>query len=361
MMLRLIADDLTGALDSAAEFAGDFGAVRVAWQPGGDGSLALDSGTREATRDTALFALRGLAPALDGAAIAFKKIDSLLRGHPAAELAACLGGFRHCVIAPAFPAMGRVTRGGTQYARDAEGGWVQCGALPELLAREGIVARVATADAALPDGVSILDADIEADLARVVACGRAAPGAVLWCGSGGLAAALATRPSPRDATLRGPVLGLLGSDQPIAARQFAACGPLALRIPDGGADSARRLATLMQAQGAAFAAFALPEGTARDAAARHIARALQDLVRAIPRPGTLVVTGGETLRALCAALGAVAIEATGILAPGLPRARLVGGAWDGVSLISKSGAFGGEALWRDLLAANGFCTGTQAA
>jgi hypothetical protein len=45
----------------------------------------------------------------------------------------------------------------------------------------------------------------------------------------------------------------------------------------------------------------------------------------------------------------------------VPRARLVGGRWDGVALIAKSGAFGGDALWRDLLAANHLLTGDEAA
>lgn len=360
-MLRLLADDLTGALDSAAEFTGLFGPVRVAWHGDAAGSLAIDTGTREATRGAALVALRAAAPMLAGATIAFKKLDSLLRGHPIAELAACRDGFRHVVLAPAFPAMGRITRAGTQYA-EAPGGWSARAALPALLAQEGLSARPLPESGALPDGILVCDAERDGDLARIVARGLAAEGPVLWCGSGGLAGALASRhPATRDTTLRGPVLGLFGSDQGVTARQLAACGPLALRLPDGGADSAARLAALMRAEGAALAGFTLPEGTPRAAAARHIATALHGLVVALPRPGTLIVAGGETLRALCEALGATALEATGLLAPGVPRSRLLGGRWDGVEVISKSGAFGGDALWRDLLAANGILTGTEAA
>ncbi len=360
-MLRLLADDLTGALDSAAEFTGLFGLVRVVWDGAAQGSLAIDTGTREATRDAALVATRAVAPILAGASIAFKKLDSLLRGHPMAELAACHDAFRTVVLAPAFPAMGRITRGATQYAREGEG-WVPRAALPALLAKEGLQARPLPEGGALPAGIVIADAERDSDLARIVARGLAADGPVLWCGSGGLAGALAaTRPAPRDATLRGPVLGLFGSDQGVTARQLAACGPLALRLPDGGAESAARVRALMQAEGAALAGFALPEGTPRPAAAQAIAAAMQGLVAALPRPGTLVVAGGETLRALCRALGATALETTGLLAPGVPRSRLVGGRWDGVDVISKSGAFGGDALWRDLLAANGILTGTEAA
>ena len=42
----------------------------------------------------------------------------------------------------------------------------------------------------------------------------------------------------------------------------------------------------------------------------------------------------------------------GQVAPGVPRSILRGGAWDGVAVVSKSGAFGADSLWRDLLAAN---------
>ena len=53
--MRLLADDLTGALDTAAEFVPLTGALPVFWPDGGRlelvGSLGLDSATRE--RDSA--------------------------------------------------------------------------------------------------------------------------------------------------------------------------------------------------------------------------------------------------------------------------------------------------------------------
>jgi len=43
-ILRLVADDLTGALDSAAELTGVCGPVPLRWKSGGEatGSVALD-------------------------------------------------------------------------------------------------------------------------------------------------------------------------------------------------------------------------------------------------------------------------------------------------------------------------------
>lgn len=360
MTLRLIADDITGALDTAAEFTGLCGAMDIAWgdAPPASGSLAIDAGTREVSRDAARARIAALAPALRGAGIAYCKIDSRLRGHAAAQIGACfgLGGWTHCIIAPAFPAQGRVTRGGRQWARGPDGAWSPVGAddLPGLLAAEGLRAQVATRDGTPGPGITVFDAETEEDLLRVAALGRRLPGPVLWCGSGGLARALAGGAAPVPCTaLAAPVLGLFGSDQPATARQLAACGAGWLRIADGGAADARRVAQRLATAGAALVSLALPQGIGREAAAARIAAAMTALTAGIDRPGTLIVAGGETLRALCAGLGATHLAATGIVAPGVPLSVMRGGRWDGVAIVSKSGAFGGDTLWRDLLAGNG--------
>jgi uncharacterized protein YgbK (DUF1537 family) len=106
------------------------------------------------------------------------------------------------------------------------------------------------------------------------------------------------------------------------------------------------------ANGVALASLDLPPGMDRRDAADRIAQAMHDLARGLPRPGTLLVAGGETLRGLCDALGASSLEVLGRIVPGLPRSVLRGGAWDGVTVVSKSGAFGHPNLLRDLLRAN---------
>jgi len=47
------------------------------------------------------------------------------------------------------------------------------------------------------------------------------------------------------------------------------------------------------------------------------------------------------------------LQVTGRVEPGIPRSTLLGGRWSGVEVVSKSGAFGRDNLWRDLLEANG--------
>jgi uncharacterized protein YgbK (DUF1537 family) len=271
-----------------------------------------------------------------------------------AELAACLRCelWDHCIVAPAFPHQGRVTSGGVQFRLEAAD-WVPVAHLVALLADAGICALRGSTDALLPPGVSVFDATTHEDLRRVAQVGRSASGRVLWCGSAGLAQALASGTEPKASTvLKRPVLGVFGSDQVVTARQLAACGPSWLRLPPSIPERLEDLGRHLDKTGVALASFELPPGLTRVEAAEHIGREITVITQSLARPGTLIVAGGETLRALCMALGATTIEAQGQIEPGLPRSVMRGGVWDGAHVISKSGAFGGPNLWRDLLEQN---------
>ncbi|MFK4508206.1 four-carbon acid sugar kinase family protein [Bradyrhizobium daqingense] len=356
--VRLLADDLTGALDTAAEFVGLCGPFDVTWPDAAvassSPSLAIDSGTRERSKAESIEIVARLAPQLRGATIPYKKVDSLLRGAWAAELGACLrgGDWASCVVAPAFDYQGRRTVGGQQFARTVQGDWHRVGDnLLAQLRQDGIAAQQGRADTLSQGGVQVFDAESDIDLDRIVAMGQRMPGPVLWCGSGGLAGALA-RSHRADAPgqLKLPVLGLFGSDQPATASQLTACGAatIALAEGEGAAPVRRKLAD----DGVALVKFSLAEGLTRAEAARRIAREMTTLISALEPPGTLIVAGGETLKAACVALGAHALQVTGRIVPGLPRSILQGGRWSGVDVVSKSGAFGPSALWRDLLRDN---------
>ncbi|PJG55486.1 Hrp-dependent type III effector protein [Bradyrhizobium forestalis] len=356
--VRLLADDLTGALDTAAEFVGLCGPFDVTWlealATSGSTSLAIDSGTRERSKAESVEIVGRLAPQLQGATIAYKKVDSLLRGAWAAELGACLrsGHWASCVVAPAFDYQGRRTAGGQQFARTMQGEWHRVGDnLLDQLRQDGIEARRGSSDTVLQGGIQVFDAESDIDLDRVVEIGRRMPGPVLWCGSGGLAGALA-RSHRADAPgqLKLPVLGLFGSDQPATASQLAACGAAAIALAEG--EGATRVQRKLGDGGVAMVKFSLAEGLTRTEAARRIAREMAALIVALDPPGTLVVAGGETLKAACVALGAHALQVTGRIVPGLPRSILQGGRWAGVDVVSKSGAFGNSELWRDLLRDN---------
>lgn len=354
LQLRLVADDLTGALDTAAQFVVRTGKVPVRWNlQAGPGSVAIDSGMREQDEAANMAAAIRLATLLAPAPgrIAFWKLDSLLRGHCGAALAALLRALPagRCIIAPAFPFQGRVTRGGRQFAR-TPAGWQCVGeAFTERLRRDGLALTLARPGEAVPEGTSFWDAETDADLQCIAAAGLALAEPPLWCGTSGLAGALAG-PQPPSPGLAPPVLGLFGSDHAVTTAQLAAA-PCHLRLPDGGPAAAALLAAGLQADGAVLASFALPPATPRPQAALAIARAMAALTARLPPPRTLLVSGGETLRALCTGLGATHLEVTGQVMPGVPRSRLCGGRWDGVDVVSKSGAFGPPDLLRHLLGA----------
>jgi uncharacterized protein YgbK (DUF1537 family) len=351
-IVRLLADDLTGALDTAAEFVPLTGALPVLWRAGSvdlAGSAAVDSGTRECGPAEAMVQVGRLAEMLRGAEVAFKKIDSLLRGQTIAEIAACMraGIWRHCALAPAFPYQGRVTRGGRQYRRDA-GGWIEAGGdLVAGLQAFGVQARRAQVDTALAAGVSVFDAETEADMQRIVATVRRCDEPVLWVGCGGLAQAIAAgREQPPPGKLPAPILGVFGSDQAATADQLAACAPHWLEIEAADFDP---VAGRLQTAGLVLVSFRLAANTERAVATQRIASAIGQLTERIEPPGTVVVSGGETLHSLCAAVGATGLLAQGRLVPGVPRSVMVGGRWDGVAVVSESGAFGPPDLLRTLI------------
>ncbi len=203
MRVRLLADDLTGAIDSAVRFVPRTGPFPVVWNPDsalGQGSVALDLGTREGS---------------DAAAEArWRRRHRCWRGRmsPTSNAIPCCaatwrwscwpacgaGGFARAILAPAFPAQGRVTQNGRQYVR-AAGQQTLVG--PDVAAqlRPSVAAQLRALGCAVaqcrpgdapPPGISLWDAATEADLDRIAAVADA-PGATLWCGSAGLAAALA--------------------------------------------------------------------------------------------------------------------------------------------------------------------------
>ncbi len=330
---RLLADDLTGALDSAAHFVPRFGPIEVSWRrPSDAAAAAYDSETREAADPEP--GMRRWAPYLTGADLVFKKLDSLLRGHVAYEIAACLraGRFAHAVIAPAFPYQGRITSGGRQYAHGADVGVD----LALDFAKLGVLLNPCRPGDPPSPGVSLWDAVDEGDLDLVVAAGRMLPGPVLWCGTGGLAAALAGHRAPPCPRLPAPGLALIGSDHPVTRAQFDAAPATATLL---GPDGARAIGPSLANHDAVLRAH-IPPGTDRATAAALIAETFAALAFAIPTPGTLVVTGGETLRRLCDALRASHLTVMGERMPGVPVSSLEGGAWDGVTVVSKSGGFG---------------------
>jgi D-threonate/D-erythronate kinase len=364
--LRLIADDLTGALDSAAQFCGETGALPVylgRFPAGGlRGPAALDLACRDGDVGRAEDLARGASGFLSEGRPAFKKIDSLLRGHWAAELAALMktGLFDTCILAPAFPAQGRTTRNGRQIVeRDGRACRLPIDPAKEL-GKHGLeVALHRISDSEVPSGLDVVvcDAQDDTDLRRIVSACKRFDGPLLWCGSAGIARAMASRPPPCIPATRGPVLAIVGSHHPVTAGQIAhveTCLPDAVvRMTGDAAGDAAAIELRMARGGACLALFELPRAIEPEAAAAAIAEILQRSLPAVTRPATLVAAGGETLLSICRTLCVSELEVRGEYAPGVPGSVIRGGAWNGTSVVSKSGAFGSVDFLYRLLSAAG--------
>lgn len=369
--LYLVADDLTGALDSTAAFCRELGPVPVflgASPENGPGhAAAVDLATRDADATSAVQANLSVLRQLTTADVAFKKIDSLLRGHWAVELAALLrsGSFRTCVLAPAFPAQGRVTVQGRQvvhtsetssYIVDVDPGarLRQLGLKVHCVSDLGTTAHSALDDATID--VVLADAASDESLRAIAGWGAQRPRPILWCGSAGLARALAQAGEPPQVgPVRRPVLAIVGTDHAVSTAQVAraaASNPECVVVADVDlAVSAARIAQALSRVGHCVLTFALPIGTPPDEAARSIRSRLAALLPQITRPSTLVVTGGETLLSVCQGLGATHLQVDGEFSPGVPHSTLCAGRWHGIDAVSKSGAFGAADWLSDLLAA----------
>lgn len=350
--LAVIADDLTGAADTAVAFAAPGPAIVLldtAHDLPAAPCVAIDTDTRgrtaaEAAARTAHAA--GLA-ARAGFSV-YKKIDSMLRGHVATELAATARSVAEVrgtrvltVLAPAFPATGRTTVDGITYVRgaplatrlDLNGFTVQRAGLTEV--RSGrLPALLASATATGADLV-LVDAEQTTDLAAVAAAAAALPDVIL-AGSGGLARHLrpATPAEPPRLDVDGPVLLLVGSAHKVARAQTAALAGLVTSVVLG--DDVALAAALDRGEDVLVTPD--PAEPVRAERAGEIAAALgSGLAAHAGRIGVLVATGGDTARAALNARGLDRARVVGELEPGV--VLLDAG---GLPVVTKSGAFGDE-------------------
>lgn len=364
--VRILADDLSGALDAAGPFASRDGGMCVYWDVGRAGThagdrIALDSASREVDVGDAIARTRAGTRALwtGRHGLAFLKIDSVWRGSPAASIATAgiEGRFDRVVVAPAFPEQGRVTRDGGQWVVD--GAQLRC-AVPDIAAelrRYGLDVAMA-ANASPSTSAVVCDASTADDLAAIVRRYWLTGVRTLWCGTRGLARALADHAAGfgsamattahEPTALRGPVLVVVGTDHPVAVAQAGVLERqpgIACRTVDGNTLRAVALQPDLEKAPAVLLRFAIPAGSTRDAARRTIAQALRDEVQRLARPGMVVATGGETVRALGEALGATRLDVLAEYEPGIPIAIWRDGGWAGTPILSKSGGFGSQDLF----------------
>jgi uncharacterized protein YgbK (DUF1537 family) len=345
----IIADDLTGACDSAAAFLGSAQSVRVilkatmasigALRNGSQGTgtvLAFSTETRNATSLHAVELVdrtMGVVQEIGTSGVLFKKIDSAGRGQIGAETMAALraSSARMALFAPAFPEAGRTVEQGVLKVRDAA---EQQTSTPLMTLFSDFdpgqieLLPVGTADNlqhgiedALDRGVRVLlcDSESQEDLARLAAAAYGMEQPFLWTGSAGLAHAIASLFPSRQknsaaqlAWPEGRTLVFVGTSHPVTMlqmtrfqHQFSSLNTYVQRI-DWSSQS------LAQVRG--------------EFAAGPVA--------------ALVLTGGDTASSVLAALNACSIRLEGQLAHGIPWGFIEGGDADGCVVVTKSGGFG---------------------
>ena len=383
--IAVIADDLTGAADTGAMFAAEGLATLVAFGPGvrrAADVLVVSTHSRHLDGEEAAERTRVAAEQVyaEGAPDWwYKKIDSTLRGHPAAELKALMSvvSADRALIAPAFPTQGRTTVGGRQlvdglpleetpFADEVETsdvaaffGEVTAGGTVYRLGLEvvrGEVERICRILASGP-ALFIADAEVEEDLRRLVGAGRDS-GLRLLCGSAGLAQALQDVVSfepaveaPHWPSVDGPVLVVAGSRNPRTVRQVEVAQDegAALVWPHGemvGVEQSGEVEQIIEYLGAGRAVVLTTAGMElAPLGPQEIAARLGNMVRRAldgTAAGGLVLTGGDVAMGVCAALDSTALWLLGEVEPGIPWGRLADGQCAGLAVVTKAGGFGAE-------------------
>ena len=398
--VAILADDLTGAADCAAAFAAAGRSPVVLLEPsgsrggapGGGDIVALSANSRDVddaqARDAMASAVRELSHAQPR--IWFKKIDSTLRGHLCPELRVVTEFLRPelTIVCPAFPRAGRVLREGRVYVHgrplEQTQLWQAAGGgpthLPAMLSTD-VAPVVSVGLAALRDrslagtlrvtarGATIVaDAERDDDLDALIAAGVESGRDVLWVGSAGLAGALAcalqapalpaaaqtaSREPSRDAPVGGPVLVVAGSGAPQTRRQIAdllasrdtelVVLPVAALL-DGEPEIRRATGALVEralAAGRDAVVTIEPIGTgSRSGEDRHLSDRLGALVGDLAADfAGLVLTGGDTARAVLQAMGIAELSVLGSVEDGVPLSLATA---TGRYVVTKAGAFGDD-------------------
>ncbi|MCA1177183.1 MULTISPECIES: D-threonate kinase [unclassified Pantoea] len=396
----VIADDFTGANDAGSGLARAGAKVHVLF----DSSTAHDASSAdvlvistdsravsaaEAAHRTTLALQQHQAIAQDG--WLFKKIDSTLRGNPGAEIEAALhaSGKSLALVVPAVPKLGRITRKGevwinqqrltdTEFASDPKTPVTSSHVLTRLhmqsdltgetldlaTVRSGKLAQVL----ASKQGLVVLDAEQDADIALIVAAAASLPARPLLAGASGLGDALGEYLASRPAR---PVLAVVGSMSAIAQQQIARLATQRdIRIID--IDICQLFAQPAWPQAAEWQQAmqqALRDGahcvvrTTQHAEQRHeieqlcqqhqvsrqelgerICLFLAQLTHSVCRhvlPAGLYLSGGDVAMAVAQALGAKGFQIQGLVAGCVPHGVLLNSELH-LPVMTKAGGFGDE-------------------
>lgn len=396
----IVADDVTGAGDTAVQFAQEGWTAELRLRRGADGDaqvVAVSTDSRACSEEDAAARVRAAVAQTPGTHV-FKKIDSTLRGPIRAEIEALLEASDPDVVAvvcPAFPAVGRTMTDGVLYVDGTPVGATSVGRDPVTPVTESHVPTLLGAPSLRLDPdegpaahaarlrkagrIVVVDAATDADLDRIARAVHELGDRALPVGAAGLAGALArlrrperpahapAPPAEPDHRQGAPVLVV------VTSLHSAARGQIRALVDDGAehhepdpsavlddeawrafadavtataraADTADTADTIVLSapERGSGADGNVPPHVPPDLVAHRLADAAAHLMQA-RCPAGIVVTGGDGARALLERL-----EGTGIrldtghadVGQGVAVGSVVGGWADRLPVATKAGGFG---------------------
>lgn len=419
IQVLVVADDFTGANDAGVGLSLNGAQVSVIFDvnklsaglPGN--AVVINTDSRAVSAEIAAQRTAGAINAwraAGGKGWVFKKIDSTLRGNLGAETEAALLAAQSpmALIAPAAPALGRITRDGqvwvngrlltdTEFASDPKTPVLSAAVGTRLAEQTDLpVAELALSDVRQADlagylrrladqGIRlvVLDAEHPRDLENIIHAADALPFSPLLVGSAGLSDALAKRIGIQPQAAN-PLLAVIGTMSDIAQKQIefvnqrenvsiinininellAANAPAAMARwrDDALAALGRGHHCIIRTCYSDSQRFDIDRLCQRHQLSRQqlgetISHFLGELSRSIflssganrPSLGGLYLSGGDIAIAVASALGASGFQIQGQIASCVPWGRLLDAMTGDIPVMTKAGGFGNEATLLDVL------------
>jgi uncharacterized protein YgbK (DUF1537 family) len=363
MRIAVVADDLTGALDTGVQFTKWGYTTQLVENPYESSAevTIINTDTRNKTSEQAYRLVYSIVENLSQYNIIYKKLDSTLRGNPGTELEAILTatGETQAILTPTYPSLRRRVKNGhlyiaeklitkTEYVQEYKN---KTSYIPEILDTEIKTHVKGTVDNIPPKGITIVDSETEQDLIKI-----ATRHTRILAGSAGLADALCQ-------TLRNPppVLTIVGSIrsetreqvEQLQTRLGAEKIPLntikALNMTSQHETIKMAENTIKQNNDLVLSS-APTEKEIRQTKIEaqrlalkpqeietYITKALAEITKELLNQNLsgIIITGGATALAVTKKLGVKKIEILDEIQPGVPVLRL-----DKLTAVTKAGGFG---------------------
>lgn len=406
----VIADDITGACDTGAQFKkqGLKTVVSINIENIKDvmhyaNVIVINTDSRNVPPNSAYEKVAAATKILKRYEITlvYKKIDSTLRGNIGQELDAVMDGLgaKIAIVAPAFPANGRITVGGyqlvnyvplseTEFAEDLTN-FLKESHIPTLLKSQskrnvghislskvlkGVKILKSEIESQMLNGneIVVIDAITQDHLKKIAEVSAILRVTKVICGSAGLAEEV---PQALNLTIKKPVVVISGSLSNVTKRQILKAkrdlnahvirfdpskilnlgkakekekerviGDVIKNIDEGNDVIISTTTSKMHNIKTTIGKWE-EIGNKFSDIGEIISLTLGEITEKIlsyRKISGLILTGGSTATAVCRAIGAKGLMIEDEVLPGIPLSKIIGGRHDGLHVITKAGGFGDE-------------------